>query len=112
MTIFWRRIISTLALILIAAGSSPTAQALDPLNSGKVLNQTIISPGSDASLGLRGANMQILSSSGFNRACGWCGTLVTLIEIGAFVVAAPTMTPIWMTWSVYSMGSLIIFQYR
>lgn len=49
-----------------------------------------------------------VASASFQASCSWCGYIITSIEIVAFVVAAPTMTPAWMLYSTYFIGSSII----
>lgn len=48
------------------------------------------------------------TSAAFQANCSWCGYVITSIEIVAFVVAAPTMTPAWMLYTTYFIGSSII----
>ena len=48
------------------------------------------------------------TSAAFQASCSWCGYVITSIEIVAFVVAAPTMTPAWMLYTTYFIGSSII----
>ena len=49
-----------------------------------------------------------ISSATFRASCSWCGFVITSIEIVAFVVAAPTMTPAWMLYTTYFIGSSTI----
>jgi hypothetical protein len=62
------------------------------------------------SLEIRVTNQQkhSITSATFRASCSWCGFVITSIEIVAFVVAAPTMTPAWMLYTTYFIGSSTI----